>query len=86
VGKRLRRTFRCLRREGHLGQPEATHYLRGELRSAIWLMHSLEQRRQTLDKVAKSLVTLPREFLDQGQAYLKSPVLPEMTDASRRSP
>ncbi len=86
MGKRLQRAFRCLRREGHLGQPEATHDLEGELRSAVWLMHSLEQRRRTLDKVAKSLVTLPREFLDQGQAYLKSPVLPEITDASRRSP
>jgi len=57
--RRLSNTYRRMRREGHLGQPEAAHYLTDKLRSAVWLIRSLEHRRQMLDKVAKSLVGHP---------------------------
>ena len=78
---RISNTYRRMLREGQLGQPEAKHDLEDKLRAAVWLIRSLEQRRQTLDKVAKCLVTCQRDFLDHGLAHLKPLVLKDVTDA-----
>ena len=37
-----------------------------KLRSAVWLIKSVEQRQRTLRKVAQSLVNFQRDFLDKG--------------------
>ena len=47
---RLRAIDRHLVREGHVGAPEATQDLDDQLRAAVWLIRSLEHRRQTLYK------------------------------------
>jgi RNA polymerase sigma-54 factor len=77
---RISSTYRRLLREGQLGQPEAKQYLEDKLRSAVWLMRSIEQRRQTLYKVATSLVKFQREFLDHGLAHLKPLVLKDVAE------
>jgi RNA polymerase sigma-54 factor len=77
---RISSTYRRMLREGQLGQPEAKHYLEDKLRSAVWLIRSIEQRRQTLYKVANSLVKFQREFLDHGLAHLKPLVLKDVAD------
>jgi RNA polymerase sigma-54 factor len=77
---RISSTYRRMLREGQLGQPEAKHYLEDKLRSAVWLIRSIEQRRQTLFKVANSLVKFQREFLDHGLAHLKPLVLKDVAD------
>jgi RNA polymerase sigma-54 factor len=43
-------------------------------------MKSIEQRRQTLLKVAKSLCKFQREFLDKGLPYLKPLVLKDVAE------
>ncbi|MEE8110690.1 MAG: RNA polymerase sigma-54 factor, partial [bacterium] len=45
------------------------------LRSAVWLIKSIEQRRQTLMKVSRSIVRFQREFLDHGVQALRPLVL-----------
>jgi RNA polymerase sigma-54 factor len=50
------------------------------LRSAVWLVRSIEQRRQTLYKVAASIVQFQREFLDHGLAYMKPLVLKDVAE------
>jgi RNA polymerase sigma-54 factor len=77
---RISATYRRMLREGHLTQPEAKHYLEDKLRSAVWLIRSIEQRRQTLYKVANSLVKFQREFLDHGLAHLKPLVLKDVAE------
>jgi RNA polymerase sigma-54 factor len=77
---RISSTYRRMMREGQLGQPEAKHYLEDKLRSAVWLIRSIEQRRQTLYKVANSLVKFQREFFDHGLAHLKPLVLKDVAD------
>jgi RNA polymerase sigma-54 factor len=77
---RISSTYRRMLREGQLGQPEAKSYLEDKLRSAVWLIRSIEQRRQTLFKVANSLVKFQREFLDHGLAHLKPLVLKDVAD------
>jgi RNA polymerase sigma-54 factor len=77
---RISSTYRRLLREGQLTQPEAKHYLEDKLRSAVWLIRSIEQRRQTLYKVATSLVKFQREFLEHGLAHLKPLVLKDVAE------
>ena len=50
-------------------------YLESKYRSALWLIKSIDQRRQTIYKVGKSIVKLQEEFLSQGLSYLKPMVL-----------
>jgi RNA polymerase sigma-54 factor len=77
---RISNTYRRMLREGQLSQPEAKHYLEEKLRSAVWLIRSIEQRRQTLYKVANSLVKFQRDFLDHGLAHLKPLVLKDVAE------
>jgi RNA polymerase sigma-54 factor len=50
---------------------EARQYVEQKLRSAVWLIKSVDQRQRTLRKVAQSIVKFQREFLDKGLPYLK---------------
>jgi len=61
-------------------QSDTKEYLEEKFRSAVWLMKSVEQRRQTLLRVTKSLCKFQREFLDKGLAYLKPLVLKDVAD------
>ncbi|MBI3325303.1 MAG: RNA polymerase factor sigma-54 [Nitrospinae bacterium] len=77
---RISSTYKSLLRGGQMSQPEAKQYLEEKLRSALWLIRSIEQRRQTLYKVANSIVTFQREFLDHGLSYLKPLVLKDVAE------
>ncbi len=57
---------------------ETKDYLEGKHRSALWLVKSIDQRRQTIYKVGKSIVKLQEEFLNQGFSYLKPMVLKDV--------
>lgn len=56
---------------GNTGDQEGRKYLETKLNSAAWLMKSIEQRRETLYKVARSIVDFQREFFDRGIKFLK---------------
>ncbi|GFO70699.1 RNA polymerase sigma-54 factor [Geomonas limicola] len=55
-------------------------YIGEKMRSAIWLIKSIQQRQRTIFKVAKSLVKFQREFLDRGIEYLKPLVLRDIAE------
>jgi RNA polymerase sigma-54 factor len=46
-------------------------FLQQNIRSAQWLMEAIEQRKNTLLKVARSIVNHQVEFFDKGQLFLK---------------
>jgi RNA polymerase sigma-54 factor len=50
---------------------EAKQYVEQKVRSAVWLIKSVEQRQRTLRKVSQSLVKFQRDFLDRGVAHLR---------------
>jgi RNA polymerase sigma-54 factor len=50
---------------------EARQYVEQKLRSAVWLIKSVDQRQRTLRKVTTSIVKFQREFLDKGLTYLR---------------
>ncbi len=59
---------------------EAKEYIKDKFKSALWFIKSIEQRRQTIYKVARSIVKFQREFLDNGLAHLKPLILKEVAD------
>ena len=54
---------------------ETRRYIKEKLRSALWLLRSVDQRGRTIYKVAQSIVRHQRGFLDQGVGHLKPLVL-----------
>src|SRR5881296_1612289 len=50
---------------------EARQYVEQKLRSAVWLIKSVDQRQRTLRKVSQSIVKFQRDFLDKGLPYLR---------------
>lgn len=58
----------------------AEEYIGEKIRSALWLIKSIQQRQRTIYKVAKSIVRFQREFLDSGIEYLRPLVLRDVAD------
>ena len=57
---------------------ETKEYLEEKHKSALWFLKSIDQRRQTIHKVGKSIIKLQKEFLDHGFSYLKPMVLKDV--------
>jgi RNA polymerase sigma-54 factor len=48
----------------------AKDYIRKKIQAARWLIDSIEQRRNTLYKIARSIVDIQRPFFEKGVAHL----------------
>ena len=59
---------------------EVSKYLTDKFNSAIWLIKSIEQRRQTIFNVVTAVVEHQKEFLDKGPKYLKTLTLKQVAD------
>jgi RNA polymerase sigma-54 factor len=57
------------------GSEETRSYVKDKLRSALWLLKSVDQRQRTIYKVAESIVKHQRGFLDGGVQHLRPLVL-----------
>ncbi len=58
----------------------AKNYLSECLKSAQWLLKSIQQRQNTLCKVTESIVKFQRDFLEHGITHLKPLVLRDVAD------
>jgi len=61
-------------------QKNTRDYVEGKFRSALWMIKSIEQRRQTMLKVGRSLCRFQRGFLDNGLNHLKPLILKDVAD------
>ncbi len=77
---RINTLYQGILRRNDSMQGDTREYLEDKFRSAVWLMKSIEQRRQTLLKVAISLCRFQREFLDWGLSHLKPLVLKDVAE------
>lgn len=59
---------------------ETVSYIKEKMRSAVWLIKSLDQRQRTIYKVAESIVKHQREFLEKGVEQLRPLVLRDVAD------
>lgn len=78
VSRAYRRMLQSMRSEGR--QSEAQAFIKDKIRSAVWLIKSLDQRQRTIYKVAASIVRQQREFLDQGIEHLRPMVLRDVAE------
>ncbi len=61
--------------------PDAKEYVQNKLRSAQWLIRSIDQRRRTIIKVTECIVEKQREFFDKGVDHLKPMILRDVAEA-----
>lgn len=58
----------------------AKDFINDKLKSAIWLMRSIQQRQKTILKVTTSIVKFQKEFLDKGIDYFKPLILRDIAE------
>ncbi len=59
---------------------KAKEFIQEKMKSAVWLIKSIHQRKKTIFKVTQSIVKFQRDFLDRGIAYLKPLVLRDVAE------
>ncbi|MFP5286742.1 MAG: RNA polymerase factor sigma-54 [Thermoanaerobaculia bacterium] len=78
VSRAYRRMLQTMRSENR--QSEAQQFIKDKIRSAVWLIKSLDQRQRTIYKVAASITRQQREFLDKGIEHLRPMVLRDVAE------
>ena len=59
---------------------ETRAYVKDKFRSALWLLKSVDQRQRTIVKVATSIITFQKDFLDKGIEHLRPLVLRDVAN------
>ncbi|MDY6905655.1 MAG: RNA polymerase factor sigma-54 [Thermodesulfobacteriota bacterium] len=59
---------------------ETKEYLQEKIRSASWLIKSIQQRQKTIYNVMESILKFQREFFEKGIAYLKPMILRDVAE------
>lgn len=77
---RINPYYRRLLRSKEAGSAPTKAYVEDKLRSALWLIRSIEQRNRTICRVAESIVQFQQEFFDRGINYLKPLVLKQVAE------
>ncbi|HKP56000.1 MAG TPA: RNA polymerase factor sigma-54 [Polyangiales bacterium] len=62
------------------GDAEAKEYIQNKLRSAQWLIRSIDQRRKTIERVTECIVDKQREFFERGIEFLKPMILRDVAE------
>lgn len=60
--------------------PKAKEYIQSKLRSAQWLIRSIDQRRKTIVKVTECIVEKQIEFFEKGIDFLKPMILRDVAE------
>jgi RNA polymerase sigma-54 factor len=60
--------------------PAAREFIQKKIQSARWLIESIEQRRNTLLKVARAIIEHQKEFLDKGPEYIEPLKMQQIAD------
>jgi RNA polymerase sigma-54 factor len=78
VSKAYRKMLAKMRKEGR--QAEAQQFIKDKIRSAVWLIKSIDQRQRTIHKVANSIVNQQQEYLEHGIERLRPMVLRDVAE------
>ncbi|HHY60432.1 MAG TPA: RNA polymerase factor sigma-54 [Clostridia bacterium] len=83
IGSRLRINshYRDLLGQGKPCDEETKRFLESKLNSALWIIKSIEQRRLTLYRVVKTIVSFQRDFMEYGIKHLKPLTLRQVAEA-----
>lgn len=75
---RISAYYRQLLGKAAQGEPEAYSFLKDRLKKALWFMRSLDQRNQTIYKVARFIVDRQKEFFEKGIDFIRPLTLMEI--------
>ncbi|AGB42412.1 RNA polymerase sigma-54 factor [Halobacteroides halobius DSM 5150] len=59
---------------------QSKDYIEDKLKSAMWLIKSIEQRRQTVYNIVRAIINLQQDFLKRGIKYLKPMTMQQIAD------
>lgn len=59
---------------------DAKRFIEGRIGSALWLIRSIEQRRQTLMKVMQTIIELQPDFFEKGSRHLLPMTMKQVAD------
>ncbi len=76
---RVSDAYRRALRNGALN-PKQKEFVQEKMRSAQWLLRSIQQRQRTIHKVTESIVKFQRDFFDKGIAFLKPLILRDVAE------
>src|SRR6185503_12790804 len=62
------------------GTPEAKEYIQNKLRSAQWLIRSIDQRKRTIERVTECIVAKQKDFFEKGIEHLKPMILRDVAE------
>jgi RNA polymerase sigma-54 factor len=77
---RINPLYRKMLDEKDNNSQETINYVKEKIKSALWLIKSIDQRQKTIYKVAESIVRHQRSFLDHGMEMLKPLILKTVAD------
>ena len=72
---RISPVYRRLLDKKQENNTETRAYVKEKFRSALWLIKSIDQRQKTIYKVATSIISFQKEFLDRGIEHLRPLIL-----------
>jgi RNA polymerase sigma-54 factor len=76
---RISQTYRELIAKGQLSKDEKD-YLRERMRSGRFLINSIEQRQQTIERITREIIKVQEEFFEHGVARLKPLTMTQIAD------
>ncbi|MEY4582310.1 MAG: hypothetical protein RL701_7013 [Pseudomonadota bacterium] len=62
------------------GDAQAKEYIQNKLRSAQWLIRSIDQRRKTIERVTDCIVEKQKDFFERGIEFLKPMILRDVAE------
>ena len=77
---RLSRAYREVARDKNQFKGENKEFISSKLNSANWMIHAIEQRRQTMLKVMNFIVDRQRDFFERGVQHLRPLTLREVAE------
>lgn len=75
---RINRFYRRMLAKAAHDNPEAHEYLKEKMKKAFWFLRSLDQRNNTIHKVARYIVDKQSDFIEKGLEHIKPLTLIEL--------
>lgn len=75
---RINTYYKRLLAQASKDNPDAYRFLKDKMKKAFWFLRSLDQRDQTIFKVAKYIVEKQKDFIEKGIEYIKPLTLIEL--------
>lgn len=75
----IRNDYRTMLRDSEQN-PGVADFLSDRLNSAVWLIRSIEQRRNTLYRIAEAVTDFQRDFFEKGRRFLKPVTMKQIAE------